>query len=52
MAHPAHPGMTGLNIQKETDTETEKKYLLSTLLALFPTLLVYLAPESNQMIPK
>ena len=39
--------ITGGNIQKETDTETEKKYLLSTLLALFPTLLVYLAPEST-----
>ena len=29
-------------------TETEKKYLLSTLLTLFPTLLVYLAPESKR----
>ena len=35
------------NIQKETDTESEKKYLLSTLLANFSTLLVYLAPKSN-----
>ena len=35
------------NIQKETDTETEKKYLFSNPTLTFSTLLVYLAPKSK-----